>query len=124
MHTNFFNMYSLNNTVQLVGNLGRDIEMKTLDNGSKVANTSIATNRSYTNGNGERIDEVQWHNIVAWNKTAELMERILKKGSKVIVRGALRNETYKDKDGELRYATKVRISEFQNVTPKEVAVAS
>jgi len=112
-------MYDLNNTVQLVGNLGRDIEMKTLESGSKLAQTSIATNRTYTNEKGEKVQEVQWHNIVAWNKTAELMDRLLKKGSHVIIQGSLKNDSYKNKDGEVRYATQVRINGFQKLSPKE-----
>lgn len=115
-------MYNLNNSVTLVGNLGRDIEMKTLESGSKVASTSIATNHTYTNAKGEKVQDVEWHNVVAWNKTAELMERLLKKGSKVILQGSLKNETYKSKDGEIRYATKVRIFEFQKLSPKEEAM--
>lgn len=115
-------MYNLNNSVTLIGNLGRDIEIKTLESGSKVANTSVATNRIYTNTKGERVQEVEWHNIVAWNKTAELMEQLLKKGSKVLVKGSLHNDAYKNKEGEMRYSTKVRINAFHKLTPKEEAM--
>ena len=115
-------MYNLNNSVKLVGNLGKDVEVKILESGSKVAQTTIATNRSYTNEKGERIQDVQWHTLVAWNKTAELMERLLKKGTKVMVQGSLRNESYKGKDGETRYSTKVRINGFQKLTLKEEAM--
>jgi single-strand DNA-binding protein len=115
-------MNNLSNSVTLVGNLGRDVEVTTLDSGAKVANTSIATNRNYTNSSGEKVQEVEWHNVVAWNKTAELMERLLKKGNRVMLQGALKNETYKTKEGEIRYATKVRINEFQKLTLKEEAM--
>jgi single-strand DNA-binding protein len=115
-------MYNLSNSVTLVGNLGKDVEFTTLESGAKLAKTSIATNRFYTNSNGEKVQEVEWHNVVAWNKTAELMDRLLKKGNRVMIQGALKNETYKTKEGETRYSTVVRINEFQKLTLKEEAV--
>jgi single-strand DNA-binding protein len=115
-------MNNLSNSVTLVGNLGKDVDVKTFESGTKVAQTSIATNRFYTNSKGEKVQEVEWHNVVAWNKTAELMERLLKKGNRVMIQGALKNETYKTKDGDIRYATKVKINEFQKLTLKEEAL--
>ncbi|GLR16864.1 single-stranded DNA-binding protein [Portibacter lacus] len=115
-------MYNLNNSVRLTGHLGKDIEFITLESGAKIAKTTIATNSFYTNKQGEKIQEVEWHNIVAWNKTAELMQRFLKKGSKVTVEGMLKNESYKNKDGEMKYFTNVKINNFNNLTPKEEEV--
>ena len=115
-------MYNLSNSVTLMGNLGQDVEVTNFDNGNKLAKTSIAINRSYTNSKGEKVQEVDWHNLIAWNKTAELMERLLKKGSRVMVQGALKHETYKTKAGEIRYSTKVSINGFQNLSPKEEGV--
>ncbi|MCL4110063.1 UNVERIFIED_CONTAM: hypothetical protein GTU68_057293 [Idotea baltica] len=112
-------MYNLNNSVRLTGHLGKDVEIRTIDSGARVAQTSIATNSFYTNKQGEKIQDVDWHNIVAWNKTAEYMERYLKKGSKVMIEGMLKNDTYKNKDGEIRYRSKIVINSLQNLSFKE-----
>ncbi|GLR16865.1 single-stranded DNA-binding protein [Portibacter lacus] len=115
-------MYNISNSVSLTGHLGKDVEIITLDSGAKIARTSIATNNSYTNRQGEKIQEVEWHNIIAWNRTAELMERLLKKGTRVMIEGMLKNETYKNKEGVIRYNTKVQINNFQKLTAKEDAL--
>ncbi|MCL4110064.1 UNVERIFIED_CONTAM: hypothetical protein GTU68_057294 [Idotea baltica] len=115
-------MYNLNNSVTLTGNLGKDVEILTLDSGAILARTAIATNNFYTNSDGEKIQEVEWHNIVAWNKTAENMERLLRKGSRVTIQGMLKNESYKNNEGKMRYSTKVKINKFQKLTPKEDAL--
>lgn len=115
-------MYNISNSVSLTGNLGKDVEIISFDNGSKVAKTAIATNHYYKNGTGEKVQEVTWHNIVAWNKTADLMQNILKKGSLVQIEGMLKNDSYKNKDGEIRYASKVKVNSFKVLTPKEEAM--
>ena len=74
-------MNALRNKVQLIGNLGMDPEVKSLDGGKKLAKMSIATNEIYKNANGEKVTETQWHNLIAWGKTAEIVEKFLKKGS-------------------------------------------
>ena len=73
-------MSSLRNKVQLIGNLGNDPEILNLETGSKLAKFSIATNESYKNKNGERVTDTQWHNVVAWGKTAEIIENYVTKG--------------------------------------------
>ena len=78
-------MNALRNKVQLIGNLGNDPEVKTFDKGKKLAKMSIATNESYRNAKGELVKETQWHNLIAWGKTADIIEKHLKKGSEVAI---------------------------------------
>ena len=87
-------MNALRNKVQLIGNIGMNPEVKTLDGGKKLAKMSIATNESYKNAKGEYVKETQWHNLIAWGKTAELVEKLLKKGSEVAVEGKLINRIW------------------------------
>lgn len=105
-------MNSLRNKVQLIGNLGNDPEMVTLENGSKLAKFSIATNETYKNGTGEKVTDTQWHNIVAWGKTAEIVEKYLVKGKEVAVEGKLINRSYENKEGEKRYITEIKCNEL------------
>ena len=78
-------MNSLKNRVQLIGHLGMDPEIKTLESGKKLAKFSLATNDFYKNAKGEKVEETEWHNIIAWNKTAELVENFLAKGKEVAI---------------------------------------
>ena len=105
-------MNSLRNKVQLIGNLGNDPEMLTLENGSKLAKFSIATNESYKNAEGEKVTDTQWHNIVAWGKLAEIAENYLIKGKEVMIEGRLVSRSYETKEGEKRYITEVRCNEL------------
>lgn len=105
-------MNNLKNKVQLIGNLGMNPEIKNLDSGKKLAKFSIATNESYKNAKGEKIEETQWHNLVAWGKTAEIIEKYLKKGSEIAVEGKLVNRNYDDKDGNKRYVTEILVNEI------------
>lgn len=105
-------MNSLKNKVHLIGNLGINPEIKTMSDGKKLARMTIATNDSYKNSQGERINETQWHNIVAWGKTAELFERYTKVGSKVAIEGKLVSRSYTDKTGNKRQATEVVVNEL------------
>ena len=93
-------MNSLRNKVQLIGNLGNDPEIVLLENGSKLAKFSIATNESYKNAEGEKVTDTQWHNIVAWGKTAEIVENYLIKGKEVAIEGKLVSRSYETKEGE------------------------
>ena len=92
-------MNALRNKVQLIGHLGADVELKTLDNGNSVARISVATNEYYKNKAGEKVTDTTWHNVVAWGKTAELANQLLKKGSEVALEGKLSNRSYEDKTG-------------------------
>jgi len=105
-------MNNLKNKVQLIGNLGNDPEMKKLDSGRSVLKTTLATNENYTNTQGEKVSETQWHKLVAWGKTAEKMDKLLKKGSEVALEGKLTHRSYTDDKGVVRYITEVIVNEF------------
>ena len=98
-------MYALKNKVQLIGNLGNNPEVKSLDGGKKVARFNVATSESYRNTKGEKITETQWHTLVAWGKVAEIAEKFLQKGSEVAIEGKLINRSYNDKEGNKKYIT-------------------
>ena len=112
-------MNALRNKVQLTGNLGMNPEVKRLDGGSHLAKFTLATNESYVNKAGERVDNTEWHNIVAWGKTAELMGELLAKGKEVMIEGKLTSRSYEDKDGNKRYITEVVANEFLLLTRKD-----
>ena len=105
-------MNALKNKVQLIGNLGQDPDIVNMDNGNKLAKFSIATSESYKNAQGEKVEDVQWHNVVAWGKTAEIVENYLAKGKQVAVEGKLTHRSYETKEGEKRYITEVRCNEL------------
>mgnify|MGYP006115236749 FL=1 len=105
-------MNNLKNKVQLIGNLGMNPEIKTLESGKKLAKFSIATNESYKNAKGEKIEDTQWHNLIAWGKTADIVEQYLQKGNEVAIEGKLSNRTYEDKDGNKRYVTEIVVNEL------------
>jgi single-strand DNA-binding protein len=105
-------MNKIQNRVKLIGHLGADPEIRTLESGRKVAIFRVATNSSYTNDKGERVEDTQWHPIVAWGKLAEISEKHLTKGKKVAVEGKLVHRTYETKDGEKRYITEVNCDEL------------
>jgi single-strand DNA-binding protein len=105
-------MYALRNKVQLIGNLGNAPEVKTLESGKKMARFSVATSESYRNAKGEKVSETQWHNLVAWGKVAEIVEKFLTKGKEVAVEGKLINRSYNDKDGNKKYITEIQVNEL------------
>ncbi|MBX2930874.1 MAG: single-stranded DNA-binding protein [Chitinophagaceae bacterium] len=103
-------MYALKNKVQLIGNLGINPEVKTLENGKKMVRFSMATNETYRNTKGEKIVETQWHNLVAWGKVAEIAEKFLQKGSEVALEGKLINRSYAGKQGNKKYITEIQVN--------------
>ncbi len=105
-------MSTLRNKVQLIGHVGNDPEILNLESGKKLAKFSIATNESYKNSKGEKITDTQWHNIIAWGKTAELIENYVPKGKEVGIEGKLTSRSYEDKDGIKKYITEVVCSEL------------
>lgn len=111
-------MNNLKNKVQLIGNLGAAPEVKILDGGKKLARLSLATNETYKNANGEKVTETQWHNVVAWGKTAEIVEKYFTKGLEVMVDGKLVSRNYTDKDGIKRYVTEVQANDLLILTKK------
>lgn len=95
------------NKVILVGNLGKDPEVRYLEGGVAVANFSIATSETYKDKNGNKVESTEWHNIVMWRGLAEVAEKYLKKGMQVYIEGKLRTRSWDDKDGHKRYTTEV-----------------
>lgn len=102
-------MNTMKNKVQLIGHLGMNPEVKTIQNGTKLAKMRMATSEIYKNNRGEKVTETEWHNIVAWGKTAEIAEQLLHKGSEVMVEGKLIHREYTDKDGVKRFFTEVQV---------------
>ncbi|MGV6828356.1 MAG: single-stranded DNA-binding protein [Flavobacteriales bacterium] len=105
-------MNSLRNKVQLIGNLGNHPEIISLDSGKKLAKFNLATNESYKNAAGEKITDTQWHNVVAWGKTAEIIESYVSKGKEVAIEGKLTSRSYEDKEGNKRYITEIVCNEL------------
>ena len=105
-------MNNLRNHVQLIGNLGRDAELKTTENGKSFVRASLATKDIYKNQTGERVVDVQWHQLIAWGKVAENMQIFLKKGKEVAVTGKLRHRSYQDKTGSMRNVSEIVVNEF------------
>ncbi|WP_028283565.1 single-stranded DNA-binding protein [Olleya marilimosa] len=105
-------MSTLKNKVQLIGNVGNEPEITNLESGKKVAKFSIATNESYKDSKGEKVTNTQWHNIVAWGKIAEIVEKYVGKGKEVALEGKLTSRSYETKEGEKRYVTEVVVDEI------------
>lgn len=103
-------MKSLRNSVQLIGRLGKDPEVK-MFNESKKASFSIATSDSYKNQKGEKIEDTQWHNVVIWGKLAGVAEKYLKKGNEVAIEGKLIHRVY-ETNGEKRFITEVNVNDM------------
>ncbi|MCV9386941.1 single-stranded DNA-binding protein [Reichenbachiella ulvae] len=103
-------MNTLKNHVQLIGRLGNDPELRNFDSGKQMTTFSLATNESYTNNQGEKVTDTQWHHVVAWGKKAQTINTYLKKGSEVAIQGKLVNRKY-EKDGATKYVTEINLSE-------------
>ena len=95
------------NKVILVGNVGRDPEIRHLDSGVSVANFSLATSESYTAKNGDRVSTTEWHNIVLWRGLADVAEKYVNKGMQLYIEGRIRTRSYDDKDGNKKYITEI-----------------
>ncbi len=105
---------SVTNKVQLLGHLGQEPTIKSFSTG-KMASFSLATNESYVNAAGARIENTQWHRLVAWGEVAEQVEQSLKKGSKISLTGKISNRSYEAKDGGKRYTTEVVVTGFEMI---------
>ncbi len=105
-------MNNLRNKVQLIGHLGKDVEIKEFKNGSSIAMVSIATKEIYQNAKGEKVVDVQWHSLVGWGKLAEMMQVFFKKGKEVAVQGRLTHRTFEDKEGKARFISEIIVSDF------------
>ncbi len=105
-------MSSIKNHVQLIGNVGQEPTITNLESGKKVARFSIATNEYYKDAQGEKQTDTNWHTVVAWGKTAEIIEKFVGKGKEVGVVGKLKTKTYTANDGNQRYVTEVEANEI------------
>jgi single-strand DNA-binding protein len=105
-------MNSLKNNIQLIGRLGKDPEIIHLTSGKTLAKVSVATNEYYRDAKGEKQSSTSWHNCIAWGKTAQIMENLLKKGKEVAIRGKLTYNHFEDKNGIKRYLPQVVVNEF------------
>lgn len=105
-------MSNLRNSVQLIGRLGKDPEVRTFDSGKKVATFSIATTDTYKNQKGEKVQDTQWHNLVIWGKLADIAGQYLKKGKEIAVEGKLVHRSYETSAGEKKYITEINVSDM------------
>ncbi|MDR2848837.1 MAG: single-stranded DNA-binding protein [Bacteroidales bacterium] len=105
------------NKIILVGHVGKDPEVRHLDTNQAVANFTLATNESYVK-DGARVEQTEWHNIVAWRQSAEYAEKYIRKGLLLYVEGRLRTRSWDDKDGSKHYTTEVVADTIRILTPK------
>lgn len=119
LHLKLKIMNTINNTVSLIGNLGVDPELIEYDNNHTLARFRVATNESYKSKEGTWLSKTTWHNIVAWGSKAKQCKEHLKKGSKIILRGKLKNSTYENAEGEKRFKTEVALQRFTSLNRKE-----
>ena len=111
-------MYTIVNKVQLIGRLGNDPEIKDTKNGSKLAKLSLATDESYRDAKGTKVDNTQWHRLVAWDRNADFAEKFLTKGQQIAIEGRLVSGSYEDKDGNRRYTTDIHVNDFMMLGSK------
>lgn len=111
------------NKVILVGNLGRDPEVRYMPNGEAVANVAIATSETWKDQQGQQQERTEWHNVVFYRKLAEIVGQYLKKGAQIYIEGKLRTRKYQDKNGQDRYSTEVIADEMQMLGGRPVGEA-
>lgn len=111
-------MNSLKNKIQLIGHLGALPVIKEFGENKKLASFSLATKETYYNKEGERISDTQWHNLVCWNKTADIVEKYLDKGSEIAIEGKLTYDQWVDKEGKKRVTPKIVVSELLMMSGK------
>ena len=107
------------NKVMLIGRLGADPEIKYSQGGSPIANLRIATDESYTDRNGQRQEKTEWHTVIAFQRTAEICQQYLHKGSLVYIEGKLQTRKWQDKNGQDRYSTEIRVDRMQMLERKQ-----
>ena len=107
------------NKVILIGNLGQDPELRYTGSGTAVCNMRLATNESYTDKDGNRVDKTEWHNVVAWARLGEICNEYLQKGSQVYFEGSLQTRSWEDRDGNTRYTTEVKAREMMFLDSRE-----
>ncbi|WKN31668.1 single-stranded DNA-binding protein [Porifericola rhodea] len=112
-------MNAMKNRVQLIGRLGQNPEVRNLNSGRMVAQFSLATSETYKNSAGEKVQDTQWHQVIAWGKLAEISQNLLAKGQEVVVEGKLTYRTYEDKNGIKRYVTEIIANELMLIGEKK-----
>jgi len=112
------------NKIMLIGNLGRDPELNVTSDGTPVTKFSLAVSRNYTTSSGEKREETEWFNIVAWRQLAERCERYLHKGSKIYIEGRLTQRKYTDREGVQRTSVEVIANDMEMLTPKSASSGS
>ena len=105
-------MNALKNKVQLIGHVGQEPEIKTFEDGKKLANITLATNENYTNNKGEKVEQTEWHRITAWGKLADLIDKYVIKGKEIAIEGKLTHRSYDDKEGNKRFITEIVATEL------------
>lgn len=105
-------MNTIKNHVQLIGNVGQEPTITNLESGKKIARFSLATNEYYKDGKGEKQTDTNWHTVVAWGKTAEIIEKYVNKGKEVGIVGKLKTRSYEAENGNQRYVTEVEANEI------------
>ena len=108
------------NKVILVGNLGKDPEVKKFDSGIKNASFSLATTEKYKNKSGEMVSNTEWHNIVVWGALSDVAEKYLRKGSQIYLEGKIKTSSWEDKSGAKRYKTEIYADSFTMLGVKDV----
>jgi single-strand DNA-binding protein len=106
------------NKAILVGNLGRDPELRTTPSGQSVVNFTLATSETWTDKSGERVERTEWHRIVVWGRTAEMCNQYLSKGRTVYVEGRIQTREWEDKDGNKRYTTEINANTVNFIGPR------
>lgn len=110
------------NKVQLIGNLGADPEVRSTNNGSRVATLSVATSRQWTGNGGEKQEKTEWHRVICWNNKgsglADIAEKYLKKGDKVYIEGRIEYRTWEDREKQTRYVTEIIARELIMLSPR------
>jgi single-strand DNA-binding protein len=111
------------NKIMLIGNLGKDPDLQVTSDGTPYTRFSLAVNRSYKTASGEKKEETEWFNIVAWRQLAEICEKYLHKGSKVYIEGRLTQRKYTDKSGIERTSVEVNATDMEMLSPKQAGAA-
>lgn len=102
---------SIRNKVTLIGRTGKEVETVKFENG-QLAKVSLATSEHYTNAKGEKVEDTQWHNLVCYGKTAEIMQKYVEKGKEIAVEGKIMYRSYDDKEGNKKYITEIKVDEM------------
>ncbi|MEZ4910000.1 MAG: single-stranded DNA-binding protein [Saprospiraceae bacterium] len=112
----------IKNSVQLIGNIGKEPEFSTFDNGNKRLSFSLATNDYYTNSKGEKVKQTEWHNIIAWGKVADYMQKTVSKGQEIAIQGKLTSRSYNDKSGASRQITEIIVQDYYPISRQNQGV--